>query len=108
MPAPASAALGGTPTRVSMPQAVETVCLSPPPQAIPIHPNCGCITPPQAEGVSVPQSATAFAPSRLGRQQRSEDGAHAEVGPKPKLSPRGSETKEGEWKSSSAAAQAAD
>ena len=44
----------------------------------------------------MPQSAAAFTPSHLGREQMSEGGTHAEVGPKPKLSPRGSVTKEEE------------
>ena len=63
------------------------------------HPSCGCHTLPWPEGISVPQSATAFAPSYLGQKQTPEGSAHAEVGPKPKLSPSGSETKEEEWKS---------
>ena len=43
--------------------------------------------------VGVPQSAAAFAPSHRGREQAPDEGAHPEVGSKPKLSSRGSETK---------------
>ena len=43
--------------------------------------------------VGVPQSAAAFAPSHRGREQAPDEGAHPEVGSKPNLSSRGSETK---------------
>ena len=42
------------------------------------------------------QSSVAFALSCLGREQMSEGGTHAEVGPKPKLSLSGGVTKEEE------------
>ena len=54
------------------------------------------------------QSAAAFAPSFLGGEQTPDGGAHSEVGPKPKLSPRGSPTKEEEQKSLHASAQTMD
>ena len=49
-----------------------------------------------------------FAPSSLGGEKTPEGGAHAEVGLKPKLSPKGGANKEEEWKSLCAAAQAVD
>ena len=57
--------------------------------------------------VSVPQAAAAFAPSHLGKEQTPEGGTLTEGGSKPKLSLRDGVTKEEEWKSSHAAAQAA-
>ena len=54
----------------------------------------------------MPQSAAAFNSSHQGKKQAPEGGAHAEVGLKPKLSTRGGVTKEEEWKSLHAAAQA--
>ena len=71
-------------------------------------PQCGHRTPPWPEWASVSQSATSFTPSRLGREQMPEGGTHTEVGLKPKLSPRGSATREEEWKSLCAAAHAVD
>ena len=55
---------------------------------------------------SVLQAATAFAPTHLGKDQMPEGGTHAEVGLKPKLSPKGCATKEERHKSFYAAAQA--
>lgn len=52
----------------------------------------------------MPQSAAAFTPSQGHREQMSEGGAYAEVGPKSSLSPRGYVNKEEE--SLYAAAQA--
>ena len=51
-------------------------------------------------------SATVFIPSHLGGKQMREGGARSELGPKPKLSPRGGATKEKEQKSICADAQA--
>ena len=48
---------------------------------------------------SVPQSAAAFAPSRLVGEQMPENGPHTEMGSKPKLNPRCGATKEEEQKS---------
>ena len=50
-------------------------------------PSCGHLIPPWLEQASVPQSAVAFTPYHL--EQMPEGGPHIEVGPKPKLSPRG-------------------
>ena len=44
----------------------------------------------------MPKAAAAFAPSCLGKEKMPEGGPHAEVGPKPKLSPRGGVTTEEE------------
>ena len=54
----------------------------------------------------MPQSAAAFTPSGLVGKQTPECGTHAEMGSKPKLSPRGSATKEEEQKSGAACATA--
>lgn len=59
-------------------------------------------------GLSVPKSAATFVPSCLVGEQMPEGGPQAEVGPKPKLSPRGSVAKEQEWKPLCVAAQAMD
>ena len=55
---------------------------------------------------SVLQAAAAFAPTHLGKDQMPEVSTHAEVGLKPKLSPKGGATKEERHKSFYAAAQA--
>ena len=75
-----------------------------------MHPTCGRLIPPRPEQATVPQSAAAFVPSHLGEDQMPEGGPHAEaeVGPKPKLTPRGCATKAEKQKSLPAAAQAAD
>ena len=72
------------------------------------NPNCVHCTTPQLEWVSVPHAAAAFTTPHLGKEQMPEGGAYAEAGSKSKLSPRGSVTKEKEWKSFHAAAQAMD
>ena len=100
--------LGGMPTRVSMPQSVPTAFWSHWHRQLADTPIVAVVPLPQYEWVSMPQAAAAFAPSHLGKEQMPEGGAHAEVGSKPKLSPRGSATKEEEWKSFHAAAQVVD
>ena len=62
--------------------------------------------PPWLEWVSVPQVATAFTSSHMGKEPMPEGGTHAEVGSKQKLSLRGSVTKEAEQKIFHTAAQA--
>lgn len=54
------------------------------------------------------QATAAFAPSHLGKEQLPEGAEHTVVGSKTTLSPRGSATKEEEWKSFYVAAKAVD
>lgn len=75
---------GRNPTGESMPQSVATACHCVLPLALHTYPSCGCHAPPEA---SVTQSAPVSLPPHLGGEQTLEGSAHAEVGPKPKISP---------------------
>ena len=73
------------------------------PTALPYTSSCCCR---YWEYPCVLQVATAFAPTLLGKDQTTEGDTHSEEGLKPKLSVRGSATKEEKHKSFYAAAQA--
>ena len=134
-PAPPLQALGEIPTRASMPQSVSASNQPPPPQALKgeshrsecVHPSRGCLIPLPPEKACTSLSVAAslpshlskqvcpshllpLTPSRLGREERPEGDPHAEVGPKPKVSPklRSCATKEEELKSLCTTAQAMD